>query len=126
MELMDEVRSPAPKALILIVEDEVLIRMTLAEDLRDAGYSVIEASNADAAFEYLKTGSQIDLVFSDIQMPGSLDGLELARRIRMERPSMPIILSSGHQGLAEGAPFIAKPYRTERVISLISQMLQPG
>jgi PleD family two-component response regulator len=66
MELMDEVRSPAPKARILIVEDEVLIRMTLAEDLRDAGYSVIEASNADAAFEYLKTGSQVDLVFSRV------------------------------------------------------------
>jgi CheY-like chemotaxis protein len=124
MELKDELQPASPLARILIVEDEVLTRMGLAEDLRDAGYFVVEASNADDAMAYLKTGSQIDLVFSDIQMPGSMDGLELARRLRVERPSLPVILSSGGRGPEGVATFITKPYRMERVISTISKALQ--
>jgi len=93
--------------------------MALAEDLRDAGYSVVEASNADEAMDYLNTGSQIDLVFSDIRMPGSMDGLELARRLRVERPALPVILASG--GTERIATFVAKPYRMEQVLSVISK-----
>jgi len=121
MELKDELQPASPRARILIVEDEVLTRMALAEDLRDAGYSVVEAANADAAMAYLNTGSQIDLVLSDIQMPGSMDGLELARRLRVERPSLPVILSSA---APESGSVIGKPYRMERVLSVISETLQ--
>ena len=121
MELRDELQPASPRARILIVEDEVLTRMALAEDLRDAGYSVVEAANADAAMVYLNTGSQIDLVLSDIQMPGSMDGLELARRLRVERPSLPVILSSAAP--QEGS-ILAKPYRMERVLSIISNTLR--
>ena len=124
MELKDELQPVSPMARILIAEDEVLTRMVLAAELRDAGFFVIEASNADDAMAYLKTGSQMDLVFSDIHMPGSMDGLELARRLRVERPTLPIILSSGRQGPEGVAPFISKPYKMERVISLVLKTLQ--
>ena len=80
--------------------------------------------NADEAMTLLKTGSQIDLIFSDVQMPGSMDGLELARRLRVEYPSLPVILSSAHPRPKTVALFIAKPYRVERVISTISQTLR--
>jgi CheY-like chemotaxis protein len=124
MHLDDEAEPASALAYILIAEDEVLTRMVLAEELRDAGFFVIEASNADDAMAYLKTGSQIDLVFSDIQMPGSMDGLELARRLRVEHPSLPVILSSGRQGAEGVAPFISKPYRMERVISIVLKTLR--
>ncbi len=100
-----------------------ITRMALAEDLRDAGYSVVEASNADEAMAYLNTGSQIDLVFSDVTMPGSMDGLELARRLHVERPLLPVILASG--GTERIATFITKPYRMEQVLSVISKTLRP-
>jgi CheY-like chemotaxis protein len=123
MELKDEVlAAPSPRARLLIVEDEVLTRMALAEDLRDAGYFVVEAANADAAMAYLNSGSQIDLVFSDVNMPGSMNGLELALRLRIERPSLPVLLSSG--GPVGVAGLIAKPYRMERVLSIISKALR--
>jgi CheY-like chemotaxis protein len=124
MELKDELQPVSPMARILVAEDEVLTRMVLAEELRDAGYTVFEASNADEAMAFLKTGSQIDLVFCDIQMPGSMDGLELARRLRVEYASLPVILSSAHPRPKTVALFIAKPYRVERVISTISQTLR--
>ena len=63
---------------ILVVEDEVLIRALIAEELRLEGFSVIEADRADDALTYIKAGAQVDLVFSDIQTPGSLNGLQLA------------------------------------------------
>ena len=123
MEPDTDLQPASPIARILIVEDEVLTRMALAEDLREAGYSVVEASNADEALVYLNTGSRIDLVFSDIRMPGSMDGLELARRLRVERPALPVILASG--GTERIATFIAKPYRMEQVLSVISKILRP-
>ena len=122
MELEDEAQAAVPLAHILIVEDEVLTRMVLAESLREAGYSVVETSNADDAIAYVNTGSRVDLVFSDIQMPGSMDGLELARRLRVEHPTLPVILSSA--GTDQIATFIAKPYRMERVLSIISKALK--
>jgi CheY-like chemotaxis protein len=123
MEQNAEAQRATPLARILIVEDEVLTRMALAEDLRDAGYSVVQASNADEAMAYLNTGSQIDLVFSDVRMPGSMDGLELARRLGVERPALPVVLASA--GTGGIATFIAKPYRMEQVLSTISKILQP-
>jgi CheY-like chemotaxis protein len=123
MELTDELQPASPLARILVAEDEVLTRMSLAETLREAGYFVVEASNADEAMAYLKTGSPIDLVFSDIHMPGSMNGVELARRLRVDRPSLPVILSSA--GTAETATFVTKPFGMERVLSIISKALRP-
>ena len=81
---------------VLLVEDDVLLRFLLAEKLREAGLGVIEAANADEAFSYIQPAAQIDLLFTDVQMPGSMDGVGLARRIGTGYPSIRIILTSGN------------------------------
>ncbi len=115
---------------ILVVEDEVLIRIVLAEELREAGFSVVEAANAEEALAWLSAGGGVDAIFSDIRMPGSLNGLDLSRLVRERYPGLPIILTSGDFAGTYGAhavdgpsSFIPKPYRTEQVISLINKIL---
>lgn len=113
-------------ARILVVEDEVLIRLALADALRGAGFSVVEASNADEALSYLQAGGHIDLVFSDINMPGSLNGLELALRIRDDFPFLAIILTSGYeltQKLNGIGRFIQKPYAMDHAVAAVGEML---
>jgi DNA-binding NtrC family response regulator len=100
---------------ILVVEDELLIRMMVSEELRDAGYDVIEACNADEALIVLKTPVRIDLVISDVRMPGSIDGLGLLAVVRACFPTMPVIITSGHSepslAMAGGATrFVIKPF----------------
>lgn len=112
---------------ILVVEDEVLVRMVIADELRDAGYVVIEASNAQEALDLLRHGRvSVRLVFSDIRMPGHVDGLGLARIIRSEYPIIKIVLTSGHFTVLGGTDheeFIAKPYQAARVINHIKTLL---
>jgi two-component system, response regulator PdtaR len=113
-------------ARILVVEDEVLIRVLIAEELRLEGFSVIEADRADDALTYIKAGEQVDLVFSDIQTPGSLDGLQLAETLREKYPDIPVILTSGnapprHVGIVEA--FVPKPYDVTQTIALMSAIL---
>jgi len=82
---------------ILVVEDEVLIRMTLADDLREAGFKVLEATNADEAMRILRSSDPIDLVATDIDMPsGSASGIELAAQVRSQWPQVKIMIVSGH------------------------------
>src|SRR5207253_11158559 len=81
---------------VLIVEDEVLVRLMIAEELRSAGYEVIEAANADEALDVLAHISGVSLVISDIRMPGSMDGLRFARLVRSEYPATRIVLTSGN------------------------------
>jgi CheY-like chemotaxis protein len=110
--------SQSTSAYILVIEDNVLIRMVLADALRHAGFSVAEATSADEALSYLGHDGAVDLVLSDIQMPGSLDGLDLARRLRKDYPALPIILTSGSLGSnsVEGIGlFIPKPYDVDHV-----------
>jgi two-component system, response regulator PdtaR len=113
-------------ARILVVEDEVLVRVLVAEELRLAGFSVIEAGLADEALTFIKADEQVDLVFSDIRMPGSLNGLQLAQILRDRYPDIPVILTSGnafpeHIGIVEA--FVPKPYEVTEIIALISEIL---
>jgi CheY-like chemotaxis protein len=113
-------------ARILVVEDEVLIRALIPEELRLEGFSVIEADRADDALTYIKAGAQVDLVFSDIQTPGSLNGLQLAETLRDKYPHIPVILTSGnaaprHVGTVEA--FVPKPYDVTQTIALMSAIL---
>jgi CheY-like chemotaxis protein len=92
------VASPEPSVqaeTILVVEDEVLIRFELADYLRSCGYQVIEAVNATEAVSVLQTSRRINLVFSDVQLPGPMNGFGLARWIRANQPQVKVILSSG-------------------------------
>ena len=88
-------RQEARPKTVLLVEDEVLIRIPLAESLRDIGYEVIEAGNADEAIIIVNSGIHVDLVISDVQMPGQMDGRALVKYLTLERPDRPIILASG-------------------------------
>jgi CheY-like chemotaxis protein len=109
------------------VEDEVLIRALVAEELRAAGFSVLEAVCADDALSYFKAGVQVDLVFSDVQMPGSLDGLQLARQLRKEYPRLPIILTSGNRTPSRDKDvtfFVPKPYDVRETIGIIVDSLK--
>ena len=113
-------------ARILVVEDEILIRAFIAEELQLAGFSVIEAGHAEEALTYINAGEQVDLVFSDIRMPGSLNGLQLAEILRDRYPDILVILTSGnadpkHVGILW--TFVPKPYDVTQTIALMSAML---
>lgn len=118
--------APGP-VQVLIVEDEVLIRTALAEELRDAGFSVIEAASAEEALAFLTAGGRVDVIFSDVRLPGGQDGLALAREVARLAPQLGIILTSGHLDplAVEGrCRFLPKPYRYETVVALIREALR--
>src|SRR5262245_41278519 len=94
---------PAPPPVILVVEDEVLVRSIVAAYLSECGFDVIEASGADEAVRVLQADVAIDIVFSDVNMPGSMDGFGLAQWVRRERPWLKVILTSGAARTAKAA-----------------------
>lgn len=115
-------------ACILVVEDEFLIRFMISEIIRDAGYTVIEAANADEAMDVIQSEVQVDLVFSDVAMPGSIDGLGLLKAAKTLRPSLPVLVTSGHcdpaLALSGGATrFVPKPYDMAAVVELVAHAL---
>ena len=124
--------TPAPKAqkspaCLLVVEDEVLIRVLLADELRAEGFSVIEAATANEALSYFQAGVHVDLVLSDIEMPGGLNGVDLIRRLRAQAPNLPTVLTSGHSpGVHEADVFVPKPYDARDVVDLVATLLQKG
>src|SRR3712207_4880032 len=115
--------NPHPRALILVVEDEALVRMTLVDVLEDAGFKVIEAANADEALRVLSAVTGIDAVITDVEMPrGSINGFELARRVRSEREDIGILIASGRAApkagdLPEGALFLRSEEHTSELQS---------
>lgn len=114
---------------VLIVDDEVLIRLIMADELRDAGYTVIEASSADEALALLTAGLRVELMITDVRMPGTLDGLALARAARALRPELAVIVSSGHVRSDDGEldgivdAYLPKPYLLVQLIELTRGLL---
>lgn len=109
------------RVLVLVVEDEPIVRMDLAASLDHAGFDVIEATDAHDAIAMLAAERRIALMVTDIEMPGSMDGLELARMVRDRWPPIHIIAVSGRQtpqygDLPEKSVFFAKPYDVNRVV----------
>jgi CheY-like chemotaxis protein len=107
-------------ATVLVVEDETLIREFVAEELEEAGYTVVIASNADQKIALLEARQDIHLVFTDIDMPGSMDGLKLAAAVRDRWPPVHIIITTGKVRPLEipaNALFIPKPYVGKNVIA---------
>ena len=112
--LPDQNLELVPALSVLLVEDEMVIRALLAEELRSHGLMVVEAANADEAWAYLQTGGAADLVFSDVTMPGSMNGVELVRRVKAEYPATKAILTSGNPGtdnIEALGLFLPKPFR---------------
>ena len=113
---------------ILVVEDDGLIRLDLIDTLEDMGFHVLDAANADEAIRVLEGNADIAAVLTDIDMPGSMNGLNLACAVRDRWPPVKIIITSGHRvvqitDMPDGSVFFSKPYTHVSVISSVREML---
>jgi CheY-like chemotaxis protein len=120
----------ARRPVVLIVEDEFLLRMNAIDMIAAAGFEVVEAENADQAIEILEARTDITVVFTDVQMPGSMDGLKLARAVRGRWPPIKIVATSGRVNVAatdlpDGGRFLPKPYSPEQLTGLLQEMTGP-
>jgi DNA-binding NtrC family response regulator len=114
--------------IVLVVEDEILIRLAIADHLRDAGLTVYEAANGTEAVDLITHhGRDIDAIFSDIMMPGAIDGLGLLTWVAQHDPDLPIILTSGvppqdttTDQLNDAGLFFLKPYNMDRVAAVLT------
>src|SRR5947208_4083656 len=116
---------------VLVVEDEMVLRMRAVNIVEDAGFTAIEAVNADEALSILESRSDISLLFSDVQMPGGMDGLKLAHAVHDRWPSIKIILVSGQVKLSETdkppeSRFFGKPLEARHMIAELQQMVGVG
>ena len=119
---------PAVIPIVLIVEDEMLLRMRAVDMVEDAGFTSIEAVDADQAVAILESRSDIALLFTDIQMPGSMDGLRLAHAVHERWPPIKIILVSGQLELANidipaNSRFFGKPLEAKNMIAEMQEMI---
>jgi len=115
---------------VLVVEDETMVRMPIAEFLRDCGYNVLEAGDASEAIAAMEAAEQVNLVFSDVRMPGKMDGFGLAEWFEAHYPAVPVLLTSGYNGgrklplpARTGSRFIPKPYSQTQVARHIADLL---
>ena len=118
----------APPETILFVEDEALVRMDMAEFLRECGYRVHEAANANEAVQALGSKFAVDLVFTDINLPGGMDGLELAEWVFSNRPGVRVVVTSGGAPRSDIpgtiAPLLVKPYTGRDLLDRIRHALE--
>jgi CheY-like chemotaxis protein len=126
---------PLPRSLllstVLVVEDDAVLRACAAEVVANAGYTAVEAADADEAVAILESRSDVALVFTDIQMPGSMDGLGLARTVNDRWPAIKIILVSGRMEPSErerpvNSRFLRKPFATKEMIEGLQDMIRPS
>ncbi len=117
-------------ARILLAEDEFLIRTILAEELAESGHSVFEAGSGDEAARLSRNGQDFDLLVTDIQMPGTLDGAELARLIRQRQPLLPVIYVTGRPEALSGVHklgprdrLMRKPYSATEIVAMAAHLL---
>ena len=109
-----------PRPLVLVVEDELLIRLSAVYMLKEAGFDVVEAGSTDEAITLLETNMRIRIVFTDIDLPGSMDGLRLAAAISDRWPPIELVLTSGHihvghEDLPDRGLVLAKPYSAQQL-----------
>jgi CheY-like chemotaxis protein len=115
--------------IVIVAEDELIIRMMVAEALTDAGFHVIEVEHAEAALTILHSNaSNIRAIFTDVHMPGSIDGLELARQASLHWPWIALLVASGRAQpqpaeMPAGSRFLPKPYQPAHVVSCIQDLV---
>jgi CheY-like chemotaxis protein len=129
--VMTALDHPVVPAVVLVVEDEMLLRMRAVDMVEDAGYTSVEAVDADEAVQILESRSDIALMFTDIQMPGSMDGLELAHAVHERWPPIKIILVSGQLkpatvDIPADSRFYGKPLEAKEMIAEIKIMIGHG
>jgi CheY-like chemotaxis protein len=120
--------SNAVLPLVLVVEDEFLLRISAVEMIEDAGFDVLQAADADEAIDILQVRPDIRVIFTDIHMPGSMDGLRLAHAVRGRWPPIKIIATSGRinvriSDLPEGGRFIPKPYHPREIVRTLRELV---
>jgi CheY-like chemotaxis protein len=120
--------SASKRPVVLIVEDEFLLRMNAVDMIEAAGFEAIEAANADQAIQILESRLDITVVFTDIQMPGSMDGLKLAQAVRGRWPPIKIVATSGHVSVTEtdlpdGGRFLPKPYSPGEITGVLHELI---
>ncbi|WP_160004726.1 response regulator [Rhizobium sp. 18055] len=118
-----------PTRIVLVVEDEPLIRLFLADVLEDAGFAVLEAGSVLEAVGVLGLRTDIDAVFTDVDMPGGLCGIDLAKMVASTSPHIGIVVTSGRVDVARGelpaeARFLPKPYNTMTAVSTVQSVIQ--
>ena len=124
-------RRSRPKKRLLLVEDEVLVREVLADELRDQGFDVTEAATGDEALRLLEERADFDIVCTDVRMPGRTDGIDLAMRALGRKPSLPVLVISGYaselgrrlNALTPPSAFLAKPFRFSQVADALRGLL---
>ncbi len=123
-------QKPENAHVVLVVEPDVLVRMAVADYLRECGYRVLEASSANEALKILRAKYEAGVVFSEVKLPGSMDGFALAQQIRREFPGIEMLLTTGAkmaatQGgeLCDDGP-IEKPYHHEQILKRLALLLQ--
>lgn len=113
---------------VLLVEDEALISMMISDALSEVGFDVHEAANADEALRYIGDGGAVDVLFTDINLAGGMNGAELAQRARALKPDLPVVYASGRYrgddlpGRVPHSVFVQKPYDPERLCVLVAQL----
>jgi len=120
--------TPSLPKEVLVVEDEPMIRIVAADALADRGIMAWEAADADEALEALEQHPRIGLLFTDVNMPGEMNGLVLAHKVREERPDVKLIVTSGavtvaDEDLPDDGTFLAKPYPPERLADVVAEKL---
>jgi len=115
---------------VLIVEDEAMIRMVAADALADCGIVAWEAGDAEEALNALNEHPSISLLFTDVNMPGDMNGIDLARRIHEVRPDVELIITSGATSIAndelpDHGTFLGKPYPVDRLVHIVATKLDP-
>ena len=116
--------------MVLLVEDEPLVRMTAADELDEAGFLVLEAKDADEALALLEARSdEVQVLFTDVDMPGSMDGMALAERVYRRWPHVLLLISSGHarphpDEIPDHGRFVPKPYLSATLVRHITEMMQ--
>ena len=116
------------RPLVLVVEDETLIRWNAVEMIFDAGWEAIEAANGEEALERLSAHPSVSVLFTDVNMPGSLDGVELARRVHRSHPHMHIVITSGRgavpdKEIPDDGTFLPKPYGVDDLQRVVEDKL---
>ncbi|WP_081916740.1 response regulator [Caulobacter sp. UNC358MFTsu5.1] len=133
----DEAAPPSAEAslaatplAVLVVEDDVLVRMLACDILKDGGYDVLEAVGAGEALTLLDARPDIALIFTDVDMPGEINGLGLARLVALRTPALPVLITSGAASVAQAdvplnGRFLEKPYSPSRLLEIVEAMTQP-
>jgi len=112
---------------VLLVEDEALISLMVSQALSDVGFDVHEVATADEALNYIGGGGPVDVLFTDINLPGGMSGAELAQRVRVLKPELPVVYASGYRGddvpgRVPDSVFVPKPYDPELLCGILTAL----